>query len=409
MKSYKSSSQLNYEKEYRQKEKEIKEFNENLKKSELLNDELYVYENMSKIRLNLKQMPNKYLDNVLLMTEFFKSKRDIKNFKYIKEEILTNKLFLNNAINNNPEIYFIMKEEHKKIFKRKIISKEKEYLKYLSKEDYENIETIKNVSLNLFEFNESLSCITGEMFEKLLNGNYAEYVEKNILQLNLNQCKYLKENLRNYLEERKVKKSKVWFNTILNKNPYLYTVLNKEDYKDEENKEFIISLTGKYHDLFPHLPEDWRNDLEIITKIISDKSETAYYYQNHGMKYHPNVKDVALILNEYQFPEKFLEESFNNMSMVFLRKIYIYLTEEWRKQPLIIKSLFKERDDFEIDLEYCRKIPDVELAENLVIQLKSFKVKRLSEIGETLEKVVSYHYMKEKLTNKNIKEKKVKI
>lgn len=396
-------------KEEREKEKEIKEFNEMLKNNpSLLEDELYIFQNMFRLRLKLKQLPSKHLDNILLITEYFKTKRDTVNFKYIKPDILNNRIFLNKAICENPEIYFIISSENQKTFKALAISRDKEYLKYLNKEDYENEEIVKKISFNFKGFYESLSCLTEENFNKIINGKYAEYVNRDLLSLKKEQCNYLKSVLVSYIEKNKIEKGIFWFRELLNKNPYLYTVLDKEKYKDEENKEFIISLVGKYHDLFPELPKEWKEDLSIVSKIIKDKSETERQYQRYGIKYHENVKNIPLILNEYGNPEKFLS-TFNDINMVFIRNVYTDLTQEWRKQPLIIKSLFKQRDEFEISLEYCRSIPNSELAENLVAQVKNFKIRTLNQIGETLEKVVLYHYMKEQLEPKTIKETKLKI
>lgn len=405
----KSHYEIQYERELRKKEKEIKIFNEELKSSEqLLNSEIYLFQNMSKIRLKLKQLPKIHLDNVLLITEFFKSKRDTMNFKYIKPEILNNQIFLSLAIKDNPEIYFLMSEENKKIFKNIVIKNDKEYLKYLNKEDYNNPEIKKDIALHLMKFNESLSCIPDDVLKNLSEGEYSKNLEDNILRLNKEQCGYLKVVLNKYMEEKK-RNGKSEFNTILNKNPYLYIVLDKELYKDEESKKLIIGLTGKYHDLFPYLPKEWKKDTEIISKIINDKSETEFYYQYHGMSYHNNVKDVAIILNEYDMPEKFIKENYNEKNMKFIRNVYEYLTESWREQEIIIKSLFKERDNFEIDINYCRSIPNTELSEKLVEQLKTVKVRDLENVGDMLEKIVTYHYLKEKLIPKNTMEKKLKI
>lgn len=405
----KSHYEIQYERELRKKEKEIKIFNEELKSSEqLLNSEIYLFQNMSKIRLKLKQLPKIHLDNVLLITEFFKSKRDTINFKYIKPEILNNQIFLSLAIKDNPEIYFLMSEENKKIFKNIVIKNDKEYLKYLNKEDYNSPEIKKDIALHLMKFNESLSCIPDDVLKNLSEGEYSKNLEDNILRLNKEQCGYLKVVLNKYMEEKK-RNGKSEFNTILNKNPYLYIVLDKELYKDEESKKLIIGLTGKYHDLFPYLPKEWKKDTEIISKIINDKSETEFYYQYHGMSYHNNVKDVAIILNEYDMPEKFIKENYNEKNMKFIRNVYEYLTESWREQEIIIKSLFKERDNFEIDINYCRSIPNTELSEKLVEQLKTVKVRDLENVGDMLEKIVTYHYLKEKLIPKNTMEKKLKI
>jgi hypothetical protein len=392
-------------KEQKLKEKEIKEFNKKLKNnSKLLEDELYLFQNMCNLRLKLNQLPQKHLDNVLLMTEYFKIKRENINFKYINPKILNNRIFLNYAISENPEIYFLISEENKKIFKNLAISKDKEYLKYLTKEDFDNNEILKQVSFNLKSFNRSLSCITEDIFNKIITGKYGEYAFTEVLKLNKEQCNYLKTTLMSYIEKNKEIKGEFWFRDLLNKNPYFYTILDRNKYKDDSNKEFLISLVGKYHDLFPYLPEEWKEDLSIISKILKNKSET----ESTNKDYNKKLKNITLILNEYKKPEKFLE-TFKDINMIFIRKIYPQLTKKWREQPLIIKSLFKERDDFEVTIDYCRSIPHKELAENLVEQLKNFKSRKLRNIGETMEKVVSYYYMKDNLQIKQIKEKKIKI
>lgn len=406
----KSRYEIAQAKEEREKEKAIKEFNDNLKNNpQLLSDELYLFKNIYNIRLKLKQLPSQHLDNILLITEYFKAPRENMNFKYIKPGILNNPLFLSYAIPNNPELYFLISDENKIYFKETAIARDKEYLKYLSKEDFDNPEIIKKISFNFSYFQESLSCLSKESFNKIINGPYEEYVKRDLLKISIEQCQYLKQVLASYIEETKVEKGNYWFENLLNKNPYLYTILDKEKYKDEKSKELIISLTGKHHDLFPYLPKEWREDLGVVLTIATDQSVTSHQYQNHGMNYQRNVKNVALILNNYKNPEKFLNEKFNDTIMKDIRKIYPSLDIEWRKQPQIIKGLFKERDGFEIDLNYCRSIPNEELAENLVSQLKNFKYRELREIGETLEKVVSYHYMKENLVQKDMKEKKLKI
>lgn len=396
-------------KEQREKEKAIKEFNEELKNSPaLLNNALYLVKNMFKVRLKLKQLPEKYKDNLLLITEYFKTERESINFKYIKPEILNNELFLSFAMKYNPELYFLISEDNKNIFKETAIANDKDYLKYLSKEDYDKPEIIKKVALNFKNFNESLSCISEEILKKLLNSEYIQHVEKDILRLDKQQCNYLKEALTAYIKENG-NKGEYWFQSTLNSNPYLYTILDKEDYKDNKNKEFLLSLTSKYNNLFVYLPEEWKNDIEVIAKIITTQSTKQSYYYNHGTDFHNKVQDISIILNQYDSPEKFITEKLNDTTMLSIRKIYPHLTENWRKQPLIIKSLFKGRDDFEIDLDYCRSIPNKDLAENLVIQMKALKERKLSEIGDTLEKLVLYQFLQENLSNKNTKEKKLKI
>lgn len=405
----------NYEerflKEQREKEKEIKIFNENLKNSNfLLNDSIYVFRNIFQIRLKLKQLPIKYLDNVLFITEYFKTERETINFKKIKPEILNNELFLLNAIKNNPELFFLISEENKKIFKDMAILADKEYLKYLNKEDYDNPEIIKKVSLNFKSFNKSLMCISQDILKKLLSSNYAKEVEKAILELTKEQCQYFKVTLNNYLEENKKEKGLYWFENVLVKNPYLYTVLDKDKYKDSESKKIILSIVSKYNDLFMELPEEWKNDLGVITTLLYDKSAINAYQSYTNC--HRYVIDASLILNEYDSPENFLANEFHNFTdenLKHIRKIYPYLTQEWRNQSLIIKSLFKEKDEFEIDIEYCKKIPNSELSELLINQLKNFKIKSLSNVGATLEKVVMYYFMKEGLEYRDIKEKKLKI
>lgn len=410
MRSYADRRELEKAREERQKEREIKEFNENLKNSsELLNDVYYLFQNVYQLRLKLKQLPKEHLDNILFMAEYFKIERESSNFKYIKPEILNNPLFLSTAIISNPELYFLVSEENQKLFKTRAMSRDREYLKYLTKEDYDNKDLLKNISFGFKGFNESLNCLTKELLIKIIDGPHGEYATRDFLQLDKQQCKNLKSALKPYLEEGIKNKGKAWFENILNKNPYFYTVLNKDEYKDDESKKILISLTGKYNDLFSYLPKEWKEDLSVVVQIINDNSKTEDRYTRFGNNYHNNIKDTALILNEYSFPEKFVEEKFNEMNKLFIRKIYPNLTEDWRKNPLIIKSLFKERDDFEVSLDFCRSIPFEELAENLVNQLKNFKIRTLSEVGEVLEKVVSYHFMKETLVNKNVTEKKLKI
>lgn len=405
----KSAREIQQAREERVKEKEIKEFNEDLKNNpHLLNNELFLFQNMYRLRLKLKQLPNQHLDNVLLMSEYFKTEREHINFKYIQPEILSNRIFLNYAIAGNPELYFLISPENQSIFKSLAISRDREYLKYLNKEDYDNPEVIKKISFNFKGFVESLSCITEDNFNKLLSGQYTEYFYRDLLKLGKEQCQYMKNTLESYIEKNKEEKGIFWFKELLNKNPYFYTILNKEKYKDEESKKFFIALAGKYHDLFPELPKEWKEDISVVSTIINDKSETENRYQYHGMKYHENVKNVPLILNEYGKPEKFLA-NFDDINMNYLRNVYPQLTLEWRQQDTIIKSLFKARDNFEVTLDYCRSIPHESLAESLVTQVKNFKIRTLEAIGETLEKVVLYHYMKENLEIKNQKEKKLKI
>lgn len=394
----------------REKSKEIKLFNENLKNNQdLLNDELYLAQNMSQITLKLKQLPEQHLNNVLLMTEYFKSERESMNFKYIKPEILHNRIFLNYALMNNPELYFMTNKNNQKIFKNLAISRDKEYLKYLEKEDYDNAAILKKIVFNFQSFRDSLSCLTEDSFHKIINSEHSEYAIKDLLKMDVEQCSYFKNVLASYLENNKLSKGEYWFEDMLNKNPYLYTVLDKEKYKDNKSKELIVKITGKNHDLFSYLPKEWKEDIEIVTRVIYDNSETETRYQYYGMKYQNNVKNIALILNEYGQVDKFIQEKLNDNNMKFIRKIYPYLTEEWRKEEKIIRSLFKERDSFDIDLNYCRNIPYEDLAENLVTQIKNYKVRTLEQIGDVLEKVVLYHFMSKNLKDKNVTEKKLKI
>lgn len=394
----------------REKSKEIKLFNENLKNNQdLLNNELYLAQNMSQITLKLKQLPEQHLNNLLLMTEYFKSERESMNFKYIKPEILHNRIFLNYALMNNPELYFMTNKDNQKIFKNLAISRDKEYLKYLEKEDYDNAAILKKIVFNFQSFRDSLSCLTEDSFHKIINSEHSEYAIKDLLKMDVEQCSYFKNVLASYLENNKLSKGEYWFEDMLNKNPYLYTVLDKEKYKDNKSKELIVKITGKNHDLFSYLPKEWKEDIEIVTRVIYDNSETETRYQYYGMKYQNNVKNIALILNEYGQVDKFIEEKLNDNNMKFIRKIYPYLTEEWRKEEKIIRSLFKERDSFDIDLNYCRNIPYEDLAENLVTQIKNYKVRTLEQIGDVLEKVVLYHFMSKNLKDKNVTEKKLKI
>lgn len=396
--------------EQREKLREIKVFNENLKNNPtLLNDELYLCQNMSQLTLKLKQLPEKHLDNVLLITDYFKTKRESVNFKYIKPEILNNRIFLGYAIQSNPELYFVINQDNQKTFKSVAISNDNEYLKYLEKEDYDNPEILKKIAFNFKTFHESLSCLNEDNFNKIVNSKHGEYAERDLLKINVEQCQFLKNALEPYLEKNKVTKGDYWFEDVLHKNPYFYTVLDQDKYKDKKSKELIINITGKHHDLFSYLPKEWKEDIEIVTRVIYDDSQTETRYQNSGMKYQPNVKNISLILNEYGQVDKFIKEKLNDNNMKFIRKAYPYLTEEWRKEERIIRSLFTERDSFEVDLNYCRSIPYEDLAEKLSTQVKNYKVRTLEQIGDTLEKVVLYHFMNKNMAEKNVKEKKLKI
>lgn len=398
------------QREAKEKEREIKQFNETLKNSpNLLNDELYLFQNMSKCRLKLKQLPNKHLDNILLMTKYYQSTRDTVNYKYIKKDILNNPLFLNQTISSNPDLYFFISDENKTIFKSLVLSSEKEYLKYLSNSDYDNLEILKSISNSFSYFNESLSCISIDNFKKVLANSHSHFVTDSLLTFSLLKCEYLKTPLNFYLEENKKEKGFNWLSNILNKNPYLYTVLNKEDYKDENSKNLLISLAGKYNDLFPYLPQDWKKDLEIVVQVIKDDSTVSSGYQRYGNNYHPNIRNPALVLNEYANSEDFIKEKLNPEMMLHLRKVYPELTFEWKSKEEIIKGLFKEKDEFEISLDYCRSIPDANLAEKLSSHLKNFKIRTLEHVGADLESIVAHHFMNEKLTDKENKIKQLKI
>jgi hypothetical protein len=400
-----------YEREAREKQREIKKFNEDLKnRPDLLNDELYLFASMPSVRLKLKQLPGKHLDNLLLMTEYFKTNRDFVNYKHIKPEILNNPLFLVQTIGSNPDFYFIISDKNKATFKSAAISSENEYLKYLSNEDYDNPALVKKISNNFNYFHESLSCISVDNFKKLLKSPNGEHLQNGLLSLKLEQCQYLKEPLKAYIEESRERNS-FWFTDALNKNPYFYTVLDKDKYKDEDSKKLIVSLAGKYHNLFPYLPTEWKTDLEIIAKVITDNTQISYKYMRYGNKYHEMVKDVSLVLNEYKSPEQFIQEKlYDKEVMTHLRKAYPQLSLEWRSQEPIIKSLFKERDSLEIDLDYCRSIPDEKLAEKLVDYIKESKQKRtLEHIGAGLEATMNHHYLEEKLGPKEGNDKKPKI
>ena len=128
-------------KQKKAQDKEVRDshiFNEKLQNSELFNDEQYVFENMNRINIGLKGFPKEYLGKTLMMTEYFKRKRSVNNYKYIKPELLNNKIFLSVAIKENPDLYLIMNEKFKKDFVNGLVGFGKEYLKYLSKEDFES-------------------------------------------------------------------------------------------------------------------------------------------------------------------------------------------------------------------------------------------------------------------------------
>lgn len=163
---------------------------------------------------------------------------------------------------------------------------------------------------------------------------------------------------------------------LLTKNPYFYVTLEKDKYKSEENKKFLIELVEKYHDLFPELPVEWKEDINIIARVINLENKDRPFQMYRNENSHSNVKNIPLILNEYKKPEIFLRE-IKNINMRYIRKIYPELSIEWRKDEKIIRSLFKERDLFEVNVEYCRSIPEVSLREEIIKQIKSIKEKKL--------------------------------
>ena len=395
--------------EERAKEREIKNFNENLKTSSKLDDELFLFENMHQIRLKLKQLPVKHYSNILLMKEYFLYNRDIMNYKLIPKEILNNKLFLKTSIKQNPELYFIINDENKVIFKSLAINSDSEYLKYFTKEDFEKKENIHKVSFDMDRFNESLSCFNSETLKKYIEGQYSEYVWRSILKMKKERLIYLKDALREYMEENKEKKGEYWFKNVLEKNPYIYTILDKEKYKDETNKNFLIELTGKYHDLFIYLPEEWKKELDVIEKVINNKNNTSHEYQFYGNNYHNNVKDISIILNEYDNIQDFLNKHQKDLNIKVIRNIYTSLNENWRKEEFLIRSLFKLRDDFDVNLDLCRSIPIETLSNNLVDFLKASKNKSIENIGDELEKIINHYYLSQKLEIKSTNEKKLKI
>lgn len=395
--------------EERAKEREIKNFNENLKTSSKLDDELFLFENMHQIRLKLKQLPVKHYSNILLMREYFLYSRDVMNYKLIPKEILNNKLFLKTSIKQNPELYFIINDENKVIFKSLAINSDSEYLKYFTKEDFETKENIHKVSFDMDRFNESLSCFNSETLKKYIEGQYSEYVWRSILKMKKERLIYLKDALKDYMEECKEKRGEYWFKSVLEKNPYIYTILDKDKYKDETNKNFLIELTGKYHDLFSYLPEEWKKDLDVIEKVINNKNNTSHEYQFYGNNYHNNVKDISIVLNEYDNIQDFLNKHQKELNIKVIRNIYTSLNENWRKEEFLIRSLFKLRDDFDVNLDLCRSIPIETLSNNLVDFLKTSKNKSIENIGDELEKIVNHYYLSQKLEMKSTNEKKLKI
>lgn len=84
-----------------------------------------------------------------------------------------------------------------------------------------------------------------------------------------------------------------------------------------------------------------------------------------------------------------------------IRKIYPSLDIEWRKQPQIIKGLFKERDGFEIDLNYCRSIPNEELAEKFGKSIKKLQIQRIKRNRETLESSILSLYERKSNTKRH--------
>lgn len=403
------SSEKRIAQEERAKEREIKIFNENLKTSPKLDDELFLYENMHQIRLKLKQIPTKHYLNILLMKEYFQYTREQTNYKLIPKEILNNKIFLRTAIIRNPELLFMVNEENKSLFKELAIKSDNEYLKYFNKEDFSIKENIHKVSFNMDRFNESLSCFNAETLKNYIDGQYAEYVWRSILKMSKERLFYLKDSLREYIESNKEKRGEYWFKDVLEKNPYIYSILDKDKYKSDKDKGFLIELTGKYHDIFPLLPKEWKEDLTVIEKVINNTNKTSSNFQFHGTNYHNNVKNISIILNEYPDIDNFLNKHKENLSVKALRNIYTSLNENWKKQEFIVKSLFKLRDDYEVSLDFCRSIPIEPLSNNLVDYLKSCKMKRLENIGEDLEKIVNHYYLSQKLEIKATSEKKLKI
>lgn len=395
--------------EERAKEREIKNFNENLKTSSKLDDELFLFENMHQIRLKLKQLPVKHYSNILLMREYFLYSRDVMNYKLIPKEILNNKLFLKTSIKQNPELYFIINDENKVIFKSLAINSDSEYLKYLNKEDFEKKENIHKVSFDMDRFNESLSCFNSETLKKYIEGEYSEYVWRSILKMKKERLIYLKDALKDYMEECKEKRGEYWFKSVLEKNPYIYTILDKDKYKDETNKNFLIELTGKYHDLFSYLPKEWKKELDVIEKVINNKNNTSHEYQFYGNNYHNNVKDISIVLNEYDNIQDFLNKHQEDLNVKVIRNIYTSLNENWKKEEFLIRSLFKLRDDFDVSLDLCRSIPIETLSNNLVDFLKTSKSKSIENIGDELEKIVNHYYLSQKLEIKSTNEKKLKI
>lgn len=135
---------------------------------------------MYRLRLKWKDLPKRHLDNLLLMYQYFTTERDVVKFKYIKDDIINNHLFLNDDMKRNPEVYFFIWKKNQKIFKNIAIENDKEYLKYLDKEDYKNPEIARKISSELNRFGESLNCITEENLTTLLEGKYGEKIEKEL-------------------------------------------------------------------------------------------------------------------------------------------------------------------------------------------------------------------------------------
>ena len=312
----------------KEKEKKIKFFNESLKiNKSLQDDELYMYLNLSDIRLGLNSLPEKYRNDILFLTEYFKTERNSNNYKLVKKEFLDNTIFVFNILDKNPEFLFFLNKENQKKFKLRAIEKDRDQLKYFEKEDFNDKDFKQKIITNFKNYNESHILLPTDLLEYNKIWEQVKYLSKE-------QCIFLKKQLNEIIEKKCTYKHHWEMSALLAHNPYICAVIDFNKYS--YYKDDILKIIGNYKSLYKLLPEDWKNDLDVIKKVIATN-------ENNKLRdvYHRVELEDSFVLNEisaeYFFKE--MEKSNIHFNLVKIRNIFEELNEDWRSQPIIIKSL----------------------------------------------------------------------
>lgn len=322
------------------------DINDQIKKNpSLINNNLFIIKNIAYLDKKLEDFSTQLTNNELFLYNYFaKCEASKSDYKYITHSLLDNPIFIGVALEKNPDIYLLLKEEQKKDEYFKVLENyhSEKLLKYVSKEKLNDVDyCYKIIQKNIenYEFTSDASKIEDRVLRTVF-ANIKRYNEDYEV---LRYIKFLPKEKKEDVEFNKYLLEDIEINLF----PYISSI-------HRENVELCKSVIAKKPHLFKNISNNLKNDKNFVETLLNDTK----YEVDHSSWPFPNMRIKSTQLKSTQtiipllplqyFTKEFCEEFKEDLSQCFTE-----LPSSHRKELHIIKAALSGfQDEEKLDYQF---------------------------------------------------------